>query len=91
MYDEQGEYDKALADYDRAIALGKNESGTYFGRAATYYHKHDHSRALDDLDHIIALNPYHARAYFLRGAIYAELGAPAKVKSVLGKVTRTWT
>jgi tetratricopeptide (TPR) repeat protein/V8-like Glu-specific endopeptidase len=65
---EQGSYQGALADYDRAIAINPNYAKAYVNRGFLKYDKlNDLKGALADYDRAIAINPNLAEAYNNRG------------------------
>src|SRR5262245_16151234 len=53
----KGEYKRALADYDLAIASDPTFANGYYNRAITWRQLKDYERALADLDRVIQLNP----------------------------------
>jgi len=63
------EFDLAIADYDRAIALNPEFAEAYNYRGKAYFQKGDHDAAMPDLDRAIALNPEYAGAYANRGLV----------------------
>ena len=73
LYCDQGLYDKALAQYDKAIDSGAN----YYGvRGKTYMLKGDYKKALDDYNKAIGDDPdeYDARDLLYRGWLEKEQG-----------------
>lgn len=64
-----GEYDKGLADYDKAIALYPHE-GTYYTRAIVYVKLNRFDRAWSDLRKSIQLNPDFGKAYYGVSLLY---------------------
>ncbi len=68
------EYDIALRDYDRALALNPEDASGYYNRAFLHSHLNNHQQALDDYTHVIAIKPDYAEAYFGRGNSYGALG-----------------
>jgi tetratricopeptide (TPR) repeat protein/V8-like Glu-specific endopeptidase len=75
---EQSNYQGALADYDRAIALNPNYAAAYNNRGNLKYQKLNNPQgALADYDRVIALNPNYAGAYNNRGNLkYQKLNNP---------------
>ncbi len=76
-WNDKREYDKALADYNKSIALSSSSPNPYNGRANAYYGKYelDHSRndylelALADANQAVRLGPKQAIFYNGRGRI----------------------
>lgn len=67
---EQGNCDKAIADYARALELNPGLAEAYNNRAYVYMVKRDYALALADLDSAIHLRPQYANALMNRGDIY---------------------
>ena len=65
-----GEYDKAIADFNRAIAIDSNYAVDYNDRGAAKAYKGDYNGAIADYDHAIAIDSDsdYAAAYTNRGA-----------------------
>ena len=70
----KGEYERALADYDLAIATDPNFAGSYYNRAITRYRLNDYERALADFNRAIQLNPRFIEAYVDRGGVRYVMG-----------------
>ena len=68
----KNEVDRAIADYDQAIALDPKLVVAYGNRAAAFNKKGEFDRAIADCDRAIALNPKHVDAYFNRGVAYGK-------------------
>jgi len=75
-YYDQGEYEKAIAEYDQAIQLNPYSAEAYTNRGNAYYNIGDLDRANSDFDKAIQLNPNiaetycnSARAHVLQGAL----------------------
>jgi tetratricopeptide (TPR) repeat protein len=82
-YYDQGEYQKALADYDAAIRLppllgqahaAKRRSAYFNDRAITYVGLGRYAEALSDEDQAVQLRPTEASYYFNRGIVYFLAG-----------------
>jgi tetratricopeptide (TPR) repeat protein len=82
-YYDQGEYEKALADYDSALRLqpslgrahaNKRRSAYFNDRAITYVRLGRYAEALADESQAIGLRPTQASYYFNRGNIYFLTG-----------------
>jgi tetratricopeptide (TPR) repeat protein len=58
-----GDLDKALADYDRAIKLDSAFAEARFNRALAYFAKKDSDKALADYREVIRLDPRTTEAY----------------------------
>jgi tetratricopeptide (TPR) repeat protein len=66
-YFYQGDYDRAIADYDSALQLRPDFSKVFDGRGLAYERKGDHDRAFQDFDQAIRLDPNFSEAYHHRG------------------------
>ncbi|HBR22615.1 MAG TPA: hypothetical protein DD713_08660 [Nitrospiraceae bacterium] len=69
-YAKKGQYDRAIADYNKAIVLDPNNAEAYTGRGVAYAKKEQYDRAIEDFNKTIALDPNNASAYLGRGAAY---------------------
>ena len=73
-HSELGEqYDKAIADYTRAISLNPEFANAYSNRGASYGELEEHDRAIANYTRAISLNPEYADAYNNRGTTYNKL------------------
>jgi tetratricopeptide (TPR) repeat protein len=69
-YDDKGDHDRAMADYNQAISLDPKDASHYFNRGNAYQDKDDDQHAIADYTKAIALDPKLARAYVKRGISY---------------------
>jgi tetratricopeptide (TPR) repeat protein len=66
----QEQFDRAIADFEKAIELDPENPTPYYNQGLTYNDTGDTDRALSDLDHLITMKPSEiADAYQLRGSI----------------------
>ncbi|MFT7587359.1 MAG: tetratricopeptide (TPR) repeat protein, partial [Cellvibrionaceae bacterium] len=70
-YDYLKDYERAIADYDRAIELNPEDATAYNNRGNSYSNQGDEERAIADYDRAIELNPEEATAYNNRGHSYS--------------------
>ncbi|RXT41887.1 tetratricopeptide repeat protein [Bradyrhizobium betae] len=74
-YYQEGDPDRAIADYSEAIRLDPQYAPAYNNRGITYRQKGDLDRDIADQNEAIRLNPKFASAYTNRGAAYNAKGA----------------
>lgn len=74
-YHCRGDYEKAIADYNIAIALSSNPADIYNNRGITYYAKGDFEKAVADYNTALALNPHLVEAYNNRGYALSQMKA----------------
>jgi tetratricopeptide (TPR) repeat protein len=79
IYVELGEYEKAIADYSKAIDFKYNPlSIPYYNRAIAYRYKQDVQAAISDFNKSLLLDPNYADAYFDRANAYSSQGEREK-------------
>lgn len=74
FYRDNGEWDKALADYSSTIRLKPNNAAPYNSRAKLYFARNEDERALKDYIKAVELEPDNTEYLINRGAAYAKLG-----------------
>ena len=72
-YDDQKDYERAIADYSEAIRFDPKFASAFFYRGMAYADVGNRDRAIADYSEAIALDPAEARAYILRGLAYSEM------------------
>ncbi len=73
-YMDQGDYERAIADFNQAIQLEPDFVLAYVFRGAAFTRLGEYDLAFKDLDQAIQLNPNSAIAYSYRGTTYDYLG-----------------
>ena len=71
-YNDGGNYDPAIENFNEAIKLKPDFAAAYTGRGLVYRNKRNYDRAIEDHTKAIELNPNYADAYFNRGNTYTE-------------------
>ena len=69
-----GDYNNALDDYDRVIAVNPNNVLAYFNRAGVFLELRRYADAMDDYSRAISLYPDFAKAYMNRAYAKSQLG-----------------
>ena len=69
----KGELDRAIADYDLAIAFDSRVAVAFCNRCLARHRKGDLAKALSDCNRAIELNPRYSNAYLNRAAIHHQL------------------
>ena len=73
-YESKGEVERAIADYNKAIALDPKFAKAYTNRGIAYKNKGEFDRAIADYNKAIAHDPKFATAYTNRGVAYRKKG-----------------
>jgi tetratricopeptide (TPR) repeat protein len=84
-YAKEGEYDKAISDFNKAIELNPRYADAYNNRGAAYAKKGEYEKAISDYSKAIELNPRYADAYYNRGLAYYGKGEYDKAISDFNK------
>lgn len=84
-YRQLQEYDKAAADYSKAIALKPESAAAYHDRAICQAHLGLDSAAAEDYDRALELDPTNAHTWNARGLIYLKKGGYNKAKDYFSK------
>jgi len=71
---EEGYYDEAIEEYNKAIELDPNLAEAYQNRAYAYNYKGQYDLTITDCNKAIELDPNMAEAYFNRGGAYIGKG-----------------
>ena len=71
---EDGQYDKAVEEFNEALASNPDHTMAHFGLAISYMQMGDVGAALQEFDATLALDDHLAVAYADRGILYDRLG-----------------
>ncbi len=74
MYNNKGEYDTAIDDFNNAISLNPELVEAYYNRGSAYFNKNDYDRAIRDFTHAINLKPDYVVSLNGRGMAYMKRG-----------------
>jgi tetratricopeptide (TPR) repeat protein/serine/threonine protein kinase len=84
-YIKLGQYDKAVADCSRAVALDPKHVAAWFNRARAYEKLGRYDKAADDSSRAIDLDPKYVQAWYNRGNAYRDLGQHDKAVADFSK------
>lgn len=84
----KNDLDKALVDYNQAIALDPKNGGAYVNRAFILSRQGKRKEAMDDYNEAVRLNPHLWQAYFNRAAELKEQGKLREALADLDHVTK---
>lgn len=73
-YYKQGEYDRAIREYSRAIISSPDFAMAYYHRAAAFSHKSQYDKTVFDYNKAIEIDPKFTEDFYNRGIIYTEQG-----------------
>jgi regulator of sirC expression with transglutaminase-like and TPR domain len=74
LFDDQGDYQRALADYNASIALYPNNPTAYNNRGSIYAIQGRNDEALMDFGMALSLDPNYSKAYCGRGNVLLGTG-----------------
>jgi tetratricopeptide (TPR) repeat protein len=74
VYDKEGAYDKAIADYSKAIELDPKFGVAYYRRGVNYHNKDEWAKAIQDFNKAQELFPFDTEVYYKRGLSYEKKG-----------------
>jgi len=87
-YTDLGQYQRAIADYNKAIRLRPDYARAYSNRGSVYQALGQLQRAIKDYNQAIRLKPDYANTYYNRGNAYRNLGQPQRAIEDYNQVIR---
>ncbi len=73
-YGATGKFDRAIADYNRAIRLKRDYAHAFRDRGRAYERKGEYDKAIMDYNHTTRIEPKNVQAYRDRGRVYRRTG-----------------
>jgi tetratricopeptide (TPR) repeat protein len=74
----KSDYDKAIADFTKAIEIDPKDADAHYNRGVAWQRKSDYNKAIADFTKAIEIDPKDADAYHSRGFAWEEKGDLAK-------------
>jgi tetratricopeptide (TPR) repeat protein len=71
-FSQYRQFDLAVSDFDRAVALHPNDKDIMVNRAITFDRKGNFDSAIQDLNEVLRSRPDHALARYERGYVYLQ-------------------
>ncbi|MEQ8223117.1 MAG: tetratricopeptide repeat protein [Candidatus Eremiobacterota bacterium] len=84
-YYGEEEYDRAIADFSKAIEMNPLYEKSYYNRANAYGRSGEYDKAISDYTQALKLNPDYKEAYYYRGISYARAGDHEKSRADIEK------
>lgn len=81
----QGQFDRAILEFNRAIAAAPQLGKAYANRGVAYMHKRDYTRALADLRRAAELAPRDPLVHYNLAALYSVRHETAQALEALGQ------
>lgn len=73
-HERKGEFDRALADYERVLSLEPQYLLAHYGRGVSFLRKGELASAKAAFDNALALNPEFIEALYSRGIVQFDMG-----------------
>ncbi|MDD5085168.1 MAG: tetratricopeptide repeat protein [Candidatus Omnitrophica bacterium] len=84
-YKDKGDFDRALADYNKATELNPDYAEPYSNRASIYALRKEFDKSIEDFTRMIELKPENSEVYANRGLAYNMRGELDKAVSDFDK------
>ncbi len=73
-YWNEGQYDQAISDYNKALEINPRHTQAYNNRGVAYRSKGQYDQAISDYNKALEINPRFAAAYYNRAIVYLSTG-----------------
>lgn len=73
-YSKNGDYDKAIEEFNEAIRLNPGLAAAHYNRGEIYFQRGDYAQAIRDFTRTIDLSPDYTFAYYSRGVANEKIG-----------------
>ncbi len=80
QHQDQGNLDKALEEYQKALELNPNYAQVYTNLGTVYLGKKDYDQAIESFKKVIELNYWDRKAHYNLGLVYLYKGEIEKAK-----------
>ena len=80
VHHDQGNLDKALEEYGKALQLNPNYAKVYTNIGTIYLEKKDYDKAIQQFKKVIELNYWDKKAHYNLGLVYLYKGKIEKAK-----------
>jgi protein O-mannosyl-transferase len=77
-FSEIGKFDKAIADFDRAVAINPEYAKAYYNRGLAYDKLGELDHAISDYRKTISLDPFYYEAYYYLDQVLKKTGQDRK-------------
>lgn len=82
-YQDQGDLDKAIGEYKKAIELNPNYLQVHMNLGAVYIQRKKYDQAIEEFNTVVKLNYYYGTAHYNLGYIYILKGEKEKAQQEL--------
>lgn len=82
-YQNQGNLDKAIEEYEKAIELNPNYLQAHMNLGAVYIGQKKYDQAIDEFNAVVKLNYYYGTAHYNLGYVYLLKGEKEKAQEEL--------
>ena len=92
LYWEQGEFEKAIAEYRKALKVEPKDYGAWSNIGIAYYMLGELKTALNAFKKAVDINPRFAKAWQMMGLMYGKLGKfkeAIKLRNLLFEKSKT--